>query len=174
MDITVKVKDEKTVITDLYQKPTDSQQCVPFNSCHPSHTKRNIPFNPSTRICTIVHEEQTKFERLSKLQNTLTKKGYPRQLAANGVEEALKIPKKQLRKEKQNTQNEDKILTFVSTHNPRSPNMFKIIKESIAILDASPKMKRGLQKFKLINSKRQPPSQIPAHFRLIMHLDCLG
>ena len=36
--------------------------------------------------------------------------------------------------------------------------MFKIIKESIAILDASPKMKRGLQKFKLINSKRQPPS----------------
>ena len=36
--------------------------------------------------------------------------------------------------------------------------MFKIIKESIAILDASPKMQRGLQKFMLINSKRQPPS----------------
>ena len=93
MDITVKVKDDKTGITDLYQKPTDSQQYVPFNSCHPSHTKRNVPFNLSRRICTIVEEEQTKFERLSKLQNTLTKQQYPIQLAANGVKGALKIPK---------------------------------------------------------------------------------
>ena len=158
LEITVKVKHDKTAITDLYQKPTDSQQHVPFNSCHLSHTKRNIPFNLSRHICTIVDEEQTKFERLSKLQNTLTKQGYPRKLAAKGVEEALKIPKEQLRKEKQNTQNEDKILTFVSTHNPTNPSMFKIIKESIAILDACPKMKRGLQNFKLINSKRQRPS----------------
>ena len=62
LDITVKVKDDKTVITDLDQKPADSQQYVPFNSCHPSHTKCNIPFNLSRHICTIVDEEQTKFE----------------------------------------------------------------------------------------------------------------
>ena len=87
-------------MTDLYQKPTDSQQYFPFSSCHPSHTKRNIPFSLSGRICAIVDEEQKKFEKLRKLQNTFTKQGYPRQLVANGVDEALRIPKEQPRKEK--------------------------------------------------------------------------
>ena len=36
--------------------------------------------------------------------------------------------------------------------------MFKVIKNTISLLDASPKMKRAMAKVELINSKRQPPS----------------
>ena len=36
--------------------------------------------------------------------------------------------------------------------------MFKVIKNTISLLDASPKMKRAIAKVQLINSKRQPPS----------------
>ena len=36
--------------------------------------------------------------------------------------------------------------------------MFKVIKNTISLLDASPKMKRAMAKVQLINSKRRPPS----------------
>ena len=67
LDIKILVKDNK-IITDLFQKPTDSQHYVPFISSHPSHTKRNIPFNLARRICTIMEKEYkgSKINRITK------------------------------------------------------------------------------------------------------------
>ncbi len=58
-DTKVKAEGDK-IVTDLYQKPTDSQQYVHFKSCHPSHTKGNLSFNLAGRICTIVENENMK------------------------------------------------------------------------------------------------------------------
>ena len=44
LDITVKGENGK-IVTDLFQKVTNSHHYVPFISCHPSQAKRNIPFN---------------------------------------------------------------------------------------------------------------------------------
>ena len=91
LDIKILVKDNK-IITDLFQKPTDSQHYVPFISTHPSHTKRNIPFNLARRICTIVEERNTKDQSLTELKNTLVKEGYPVQLVESGAQKATEIP----------------------------------------------------------------------------------
>ena len=69
LDIKILVKDHK-IITDLFEKPTDSQHYVPFISSHPSHTKRNIPFNLARRICTMVEEGNTRDQRLTELKYT--------------------------------------------------------------------------------------------------------
>ena len=39
----IMTKRDSTLWMDLYQKPTDTQRYVPFNSNHPNHCKRNIP-----------------------------------------------------------------------------------------------------------------------------------
>ena len=44
----------------------------------------------------------------------------------------------------------------MSTFNPRNPDMFKVIKDTLPLLDTSPRMKKALKNIKLINSKRQP------------------
>ena len=46
LDIMI-MKEGEEIKTDLYCKITDTHQYLNFRSCHPSHTKRNIPFNLS-------------------------------------------------------------------------------------------------------------------------------
>ena len=52
----------------------------------------------------------------------------------------------------------NKMLPFVSTFNPRNPDLFSIIKKTFSLLNARPKMQKALKNMKLIRSYRQPPS----------------
>ena len=120
------VKDNK-VITDLFQKPTDSQHYVPFIPSRPSHTKTNIRFSLARRICTIVEGKETRDQRLIELQDTIVKQGYCVQLAEFGTQKATKILIEDLRKSKAKDIEETPMLTFVSTFNLRNPDIFKVI-----------------------------------------------
>ena len=58
LQILLGVKNNK-IITDIYYKPTDTFQFLPFTSCHPKHIKKNVSYNLTRRICTIVDEKDT-------------------------------------------------------------------------------------------------------------------
>lgn len=54
LDILIK-KANKQIKADIYYKqPMDFKQYRSLNSCHPRHTKMNVPYNLVKRICTIV------------------------------------------------------------------------------------------------------------------------
>ena len=57
LDVLVKNKVGK-IETDIFYKETDSKQYLLFYSCHPKHTKTNIPYNLAGRLRTIISEEQ--------------------------------------------------------------------------------------------------------------------
>ena len=139
------------MITDLYKKPTDSQKYVHFKSCHPLHTKRNIPFYLARCYCTIIEKALPKTTKLDDLKSCLSKQGYPYNLIENGIKEANSIPIEELRQPKQNN-NTIQPLALVTTYNPSNPDMFQVIKGTISLLDDSPKMKRAMVKVKLSNS----------------------
>ena len=44
LDVLV-LKSGTSISSDIFHKVTDSQQYLIFNSCHPEHTKINIPFS---------------------------------------------------------------------------------------------------------------------------------
>ena len=67
LDITVKVSEGK-ITTDIYYKETDTHNYVPFDSCHPRHTKTNIPYALARRICTIVDQDETRDKKLDGLK----------------------------------------------------------------------------------------------------------
>ena len=56
-DVLVKTREGK-IETDIYYKETDSTQYLLFYSCHPRHTKINIPYNLARRLRTIISEEK--------------------------------------------------------------------------------------------------------------------
>ena len=85
-------------------------------------------------------------------KKTLLTQGYPPKLIETSFNDDNSIQKHRLQQQKPTTPAIEKILTFVSTYNPRNPDIFKIIKETLPLLNASPKMKRALQSFKWINS----------------------
>ena len=77
-----------------------------FDSCHPRHTRNNIPYNLARRLCTISDEEILD-TRLKKLQVLLLQKHFPRKLILNGITKALSLDRKELLTVKtQNMKNE--------------------------------------------------------------------
>lgn len=106
------------ISTDIYFKPTDTQQYLHFGSCHPRHTKRSIPYNLARRICTIVSDDDTKIQRLEELKNYLLSRLNPQQIIENGIQKALQIERTELLNPPRHENAETNILPLVTTHNP--------------------------------------------------------
>ena len=58
LNITINKRGTKTWM-DIYNKPTESKQYVPFMSNHPPHCLTNIPLSLARKICTIFEEKKT-------------------------------------------------------------------------------------------------------------------
>ena len=138
LDILIIKRDTK-ITTDIYFKPTDTKQYLNYKSSHPKHTKNSIPYNLARRICTIVSDPKQRQQRLTELYQHLQTRNYPKQIIKAGIREASKIPRENLLVEKYK-QTED-ITPFVSTFNPKNPEMFGILKNNLHILNSDEKMK---------------------------------
>ena len=153
LDVLVKNRNGK-IETDIFYKETDSKQYLLFYSCHPRHTRVNFPYNLARRLRTIISEEHVLKMRMQELKFFLIKQKYPEQVIDRGVEKAMSLNKDQLRTVKARA--EENIIPYVSTHNPRDPEMFRVIADNIPILRQDDKMTDILSRYKLIKSKRQP------------------
>lgn len=150
----IKIKDK--IDTDIYYKPTDSKQYLLFNSCHPKHTRFNIPYNLARRICTIVTDAKTRNQRLEELVLFLKRRNYPTKLIMNGIQKAKMIDIAELRRIQ--PKSEKKVIPYVSTFNPRNNEAYDIIHRNIPILSNDNRMRNVLNKSQIIKSKRQPKS----------------
>jgi hypothetical protein len=79
----------------LYTKPTDTHNYLLYNSCHPSHTKKSLPYSQFLRvkrICTNLKD----FENNAKiLMSHFQRRGYPKDL----VDEAYSLASQKDRNE---------------------------------------------------------------------------
>ena len=149
------IKRDSNIWMDLYHKPTDTQRYVPFNSNHPPHCKRNIPFTLARRICTIVENSDRKTTLLNKLRENLSQQLYPLNLINKGISKAINIPQTELRKPKQSKKDEN-IVPFISTYNPNNPKIFNNIKAAFETLKTN--KIPGFTNLQLIKSLRQAPN----------------
>ena len=73
-------KDVNKIEEDIYSKPTDSHNYVPFNSGHPRHVLRNTPYVLANQIIRIVSNENVKQKILEEMRIRLKNLGYPNKL----------------------------------------------------------------------------------------------
>ena len=90
VDVEVK-KNGRSITTDVHFKITDSKQYLNFKSCHPKHTKTNIPFTLARRLCTIVSDKDVLSNRLIELAMSLVERKYPAQIVKTGIIKAISI-----------------------------------------------------------------------------------
>jgi hypothetical protein len=85
LDVLV-IKRHNRIITDIFYKLTDTKQYPMFNSCHPKHSKNNIPYNLARRLCTseILNSRSAELH----VQNALLKRRYPVQLIKHRIDKA--------------------------------------------------------------------------------------
>ena len=147
------IKQGKIVTTDIYFKDTDSKQYLDFKSCHPKHTKTNIPFCLARRICTIVSDRQILNFRLNELANVLLKRKYPVQIIRTGFIKAMQLPRSSLLCEREKS--DKNIMPYISTNNPKIREVFGMLKNNLDIIYSDHNLTKIFNDTKIINCKRQ-------------------
>ncbi|XP_040286071.1 pecanex-like protein 2 [Bufo bufo] len=66
--------------TDIYQKPTDRNNVLVYNSYHPRHMVDSLPWSQLLRVRRIVSQEGNFSKRVDEMCNKFVDRGYPRQL----------------------------------------------------------------------------------------------
>ena len=140
---------------DILHKDTPTHQYLNYNSCHPKHEKRNIPYSLAGRIWLIVSQPDVRRRRLAELEHFLRKQNYPKNIISKGIEKATSLTVMELKSTKRTIENKGS-LQLVITHNPNSPQIIGKIKEDLNFLHNCHKMKRILDKTNFIITQRQP------------------
>ena len=146
-------KEGGQIKTDIFYKETDSHDYLPFNSCHPRHTKSNIPHTLSRMICSIVTDPKRRDFRLLELESWLLKAGYPPSLIKAAANKFRTINPTELW-EKVDKKDED-LLVFVQTNNPRNPKIYGELLKSVNFLKSTNKYGSIFRGVKVIKSERQ-------------------
>ena len=73
LDVTVNKDNKVKLSTTLYTKPTDAHMYLHYNSFHPSHQKKSIPYSQAVRIRRICSTDE-QFEICTKqlMENLIT------------------------------------------------------------------------------------------------------
>ena len=111
--------------TDILYKPTDSKLYLLFYSGHPKHIKTSIPFSLARRLRCIVSNENVLNDRFTELKAFLLRQKYPESLITAGIEKAKALDRDAVRTVK--NKNEQDLITYVSTHNPRQKIFLAIL-----------------------------------------------
>ena len=87
LDTTVMIRDQE-LETTLYVKPTDRNNYLPFDSAHPYHCKKGLPYGQFLRIRSICSTEKDFIHHCVKKAAQLRQKGYPIALRNSAFERA--------------------------------------------------------------------------------------
>ena len=122
--------------TDLFCKPTDSHNYLQYNSAHPGHCTKSLPYSQflrTRRICKHI----TDFDRNAlMLASHFTRRGYPDELIEGALIQARRADRtKLLRPKDKSVQTfDDSKLFCITTHSPGHNLMRNIVEDNWPIL----------------------------------------
>jgi peptide-methionine (R)-S-oxide reductase len=87
---------EGVLSTDLYPKPTDTNQYLLPRSCHPPHVTKSIPYSQALRIRRICSTNKSLKKRLGQLTNNLKRRGYKQNIIKKSFNKANNISRSSL------------------------------------------------------------------------------
>ena len=84
---------EGSVITNVYEKPTDAHSYLNYNSCHPRHVFRSIVYSQALRYRRIINDNGLLEDALKDLAGYFTQCGYPSELIDPILSAVLESPR---------------------------------------------------------------------------------
>ena len=107
LDILIILHEEGAIETDIFYKSTNAHDYLHYDSFHPPHVIKNIPYNLAKRIIVFVTNEDQMKLRLNQLRAWLLKCEYPSRMIDKGFHDA------QLQGPAPPTTNKGDIVTYV-------------------------------------------------------------
>ena len=155
LDVWVVKREDGHLITDLYTKPTDSNNYLHFYSAHPKHCKKAIPLGQFLRLRRICSRD-TDFVRhsITKAQH-LRRRGYPEDIISQAFKKAWKRERHSLLFPDTTRDREEELNILVTSYNPGFNGLQKIVQDNWDILGHSCST-RELHNKKVITAYRRP------------------
>jgi len=137
LDVLVK-REGDNLSTDLYVKETDTHQFLHFDSCHPFHTKKGIPYSQALRMRRICSENVFFERRVGDLKSWLLVRGYKEDLVDTQIDKAHRFDREALLSEVNEKINDQGKIFLVLTYHPAlSRKIYDILKSNHNILQTN-------------------------------------
>ena len=99
LDVTL-IKTVRGIESEIYHKDTDIDTILPYDSCHPRHTVKGIPFNLARRVKTLTDDPIRAERKLLSLRDRFLRCRYPPGVVETAIETARHLDTKELRQVK--------------------------------------------------------------------------
>ena len=119
---TVVYKHQHKLQTTLHIKPTDRQQYLHANSCHPRHTKNSLPYSQALRYRRNISQNTNLDTQVTNLTNAFVNRGYKKFAIQTQIRKALKIPRITTLTYKHKSKNMDRIPFVLPFYPTKLPN----------------------------------------------------
>ena len=136
---TVKVDNNQKLYTDLYNKPTDTNSYLNYDSAHPPNCKKSLPYSQLLRIKRICTKKRDYIRNANKKLKEFEAKNYPKKILLDSIEKVNTLKRENLLKKKEKT-NDDPVTqdTYLTcTFRPIYQKVLKLIKKNWDILARS-------------------------------------
>ena len=135
LDTTVKIDAEGKLYTDLFCKPTDSHNYLLYDSAHPLHCKRSLPYSQFLRvrrICSHIEDYDTNSLLLA---SHFKRRGYPDDIIENAIIRARRLDRIQLLNPpvKESTDHTENLF-LIDTYHPGGSPLKEILNDHWSIL----------------------------------------
>ncbi len=145
LDTTLHKSEDGTLWTDLYSKPTDSHNYLHYESAHPSHCKKSLPYSQMLRIKQICTKHEDYLYHVLVLCCHFLNRGYPLNTLIEAIIKASKVNSLELLEKECNCGPQDHIneifkekqLFLITTFEPEFPGLKKIIQDNWDLLNHS-------------------------------------
>ena len=154
LDVLVK-REGSTLSTDLFVKETDAHQFLHFDSCHPFHTKKAIPFSQALRMKRICSDNESFERRISDLKHCLTSRGHKDTLVDAQIDKARAFDREALLSEVSERISDNSKVYLVLTYHPAlSRNIYDILKNNHNILHINGEHRRVFECLPVVSFRR--------------------
>ena len=155
LDTWISTRTDGFLDTDLYRKPTDSNNYLEFTSAHPYHTKKGIPLGQFLRLHRICREKSSFVEHSIDKGKHFLRRGYPLDLIKQAFLQALHSDRATLLKHDKEKEAQENVNILVSTYNPGFRGLRPLVQNNWDILGRSCST-RKIHQNRLIAAYKKP------------------
>ena len=137
----MKVDNNQKLYTDLYNKPTDTNSYLNYDSAHPPNCKKSLPYSQLLRIKRLCTKESDYIRNANKKLKEFETKNYPKKILLDSIEKVNTLKRENLLKKKEKTNDDpatqDTYHKITCTFRPIYQKVLKLIKKNWDILARS-------------------------------------
>ena len=135
LDVLV-IKEGNGIKTDLFVKETDTHQYLHFNSCHPFHVKKGIPYGQALRLRRICSNDEDFETRCRELIEWLVNRSFDRGMVTEQVGRAKSMDRDTLLDKENNGEVDTKLNLVVTYHPALNRKIFEILHRNQFIMES--------------------------------------